>query len=100
MEQGLPDLDAAGIRVAAISVDDSDASRQLAHDQGYTFTLLSDPDLTVSRQYDVVDPIEQAARPAEFLIDPAGVVRWRHLAESIYIRARPEDVLRAAAALK
>jgi peroxiredoxin len=35
------------------------------------------------------------ARPAEFLIDSNGVVRWVNLTENIAVRARPEQVLKA-----
>ena len=33
------------------------------------------------------------ARPAEFLIDPSGTIRWADLTESYWVRARPETVL-------
>ena len=100
MEQHLAEFDAAGVRVVAISVDEPDISRDLARGKGYTFTLLSDPEMKVIGRYDLVDPIDQVARPAEFLVDSAGVIRWRNLAPSVYVRARPEEMLRAAAALK
>jgi alkyl hydroperoxide reductase subunit AhpC len=35
------------------------------------------------------------ARPAEFLIDPSGTIRWVNLTENIAVRARPEQVLKA-----
>lgn len=35
------------------------------------------------------------ARPAEFLIDPGGTVRWRDLTADYWVRARPETVLEA-----
>jgi hypothetical protein len=35
------------------------------------------------------------ARPAEFLIDSNGMVRWVNLTENIAVRARPEQVLDA-----
>jgi peroxiredoxin len=35
------------------------------------------------------------ARPAEFLIDSNGMVRWVNLTENIAVRARPEQVLEA-----
>jgi len=35
------------------------------------------------------------ARPAEFLIDSNGIVRWVNLTENIAVRARPEQVLSA-----
>ena len=36
------------------------------------------------------------ARPAEFLVDSSGVVRWRNLTEDLRVRAIPEDVLKGA----
>jgi peroxiredoxin len=100
MEQHLREFDRAGVRVVAISVDEPDASRDLARANGYTFIVLSDPEMKVIGRYDLVDPVDQVSRPAEFLIDSIGIVRWRTLAPSVYVRARPEDVLRAAAALR
>ena len=35
------------------------------------------------------------ARPAEFLIDSSGIIRWVNLTENIAVRARPEQVLEA-----
>jgi peroxiredoxin len=34
------------------------------------------------------------ARPAEFLIDPSGTIRWVNLTENIAVRARPEQMLK------
>jgi hypothetical protein len=35
------------------------------------------------------------ARPAEFLLDSKGIVRWVNLTENIAVRVRPEQVLSA-----
>ena len=35
------------------------------------------------------------SRPAEFLIDSSGTVRWMNLTDNIGVRARPEEVLKA-----
>jgi peroxiredoxin len=88
----------------AISVDPEDASKKLRQDRGYTFTFLSDPKAEVIRRYDVLHPgggpgEAEIARPAEFVIDPGGVVRWVNLTESILVRARPEQVLAAVSAM-
>jgi hypothetical protein len=40
------------------------------------------------------------ARPAEFLIDATGTVRWVNLTGSATVRARPEQVLKACDELK
>jgi peroxiredoxin len=39
------------------------------------------------------------ARPAEFLVDRNGIVRWRNLTEDFRVRLRPEQILAAARAL-
>ncbi len=70
----------------------------------YTFTLLSDPNAGVIRRYDILHKGagmggHDVARPAEFLVDRGGVVRWRNLTEDLRVRARPEAMLAAAKAL-
>jgi peroxiredoxin len=34
------------------------------------------------------------ARPAEFLVDATGTIRWVNLTESIAVRLRPEQILK------
>jgi peroxiredoxin len=84
--------------VAAISVDSPDESAKLCKSRGYTFPVLSDPGSEVSRGYGVSHPKagengRDIARPAEFLVDSAGVIRWVNLTDDLRIRARPERVL-------
>lgn len=95
----------AGIRPVAISVDSPEQSRNLSQQQGYTFPLLSDPNTEAIRRYDLVhagmgENGHDIARPAEFLIDASGTVRWINLTENYWVRARPEQVLEAATLLK
>lgn len=49
---------------------------------------------------DAVEKGHDIARPAEFLIDRDGFVRWRNLTENFRVRARPEQMLEAARTLK
>ena len=88
----------AGIRPVAISVDSPEVTRDLMRKAGYTFTFLSDPNAEVIRRYDLVhagagENGRDIARPAEFLVDRTGTVRWINLTENYWVRARPEDVL-------
>ena len=67
---------------------------------GFTYPFLSDPNAEVIRRYDLLHPKggpkgTDIARPAEFLIDAMGTVRWVNLTESAAVRARPEQVLKA-----
>ena len=89
----------------AISVDPPETSRNLAQQAGYTFPLLSDTSVETIRRYDLVhagagEHGQDISRPAEFLIDSSGTVRWVNLTENYWKRARPEDVLEAGKLLK
>jgi peroxiredoxin len=99
-QQRLPEFEARGIRVVAISIDPLDVNQRQSQKLGYTFPLLSDPNAKIIRRYDLLHPgagpkSQDIARPAEFLLDSNGVVRWVNLTENIAVRARPEQVLEA-----
>jgi peroxiredoxin len=99
-QQRLPELESRGIHVVAISVDQPDISRRLRQKLGYTYTFLSDPKAEVIRRYDLLHrgagpKGTDIARPAEFLIDSTGTIRWVNLTENIAVRARPEQVMGA-----
>ena len=86
-------------------MDAPEVSRDLCRKAGYTFTFLSDPKAEVIRRYDVLHPGagvngQDIARPAEFLVDATGTVRWVNLTENFWVRARPEQVIEAAKALR
>jgi peroxiredoxin len=98
IQRHLAEFLAMGVRPVVISIDTPEASRALSRDAGYTFTFLSDPSLAVIRRYDVADA--EMARPAEFLLDTSGVVRWRNLTTSMFVRARPEQMLDAVRTLR
>ena len=105
IEKRLRDFSAEGIRPVAISVDAPEVSLGLTQKAGYTFTFLSDPNLEAIRRYDLVhagagENGHDIARPAEFLVDPSGVVRWVNLTENYWVRARPEQMLEVAKTLK
>lgn len=100
-ERRLPEFDARRIRIVGISADPPEVNRDFAPRAGYTFPLLSDPKGEAIRRYDLLHAGAGAggadiARPAEFLLDSSGTVRWRNLTESFAVRARPEQVLKAA----
>ena len=84
----------------AISVDTPEINRRQRQKLGFTYTFLSDPKAEVIRRYDLLHRGAgpkgmDIARPAEFLIDSNGIVRWVNLTENIAVRARPEQVLEA-----
>lgn len=93
------------MRPVAISVDAPAVSADLAKKAGYTFPILSDPDGAVIRRYGLthegagIDG-QDVARPAEFLLDRGGTVRWRNLTDDYRVRARVEQMLEQARALR
>ena len=99
-EKRLPEFNARSIRVIAISVDTPAESQHLRETAGYTFPILSDAKDEVIRRWDLVHPHggpdgADIARPAEFLMDSSGKIRWVNLTEDYLVRARPEQVLQA-----
>ena len=84
----------------AISVDTPEESKKLCSEQGYHFPFLADADKSVIRRYGVLHPGageggKDVARPAEFLVDPSGTVRWANFTEDIRVRARADELLNA-----
>ncbi len=86
-------------------MDAPKVSRDLASRAGYTFPILSDTQAEVIRQYHLLHTGggpdgTDIARPAEFLIDRSGTVRWRNLTEDVRIRARANEMLAVAKSLR
>jgi peroxiredoxin len=99
-QQRLPDFETRHVSVIGISVDPPETNRRHSQKLGLTFPLLSDVKAEVIRRYDLSHPGAgprgaDIARPAEFLVDPSGTIRWVNLTENIAVRARPEQVLNA-----
>ena len=89
------------MRPVAISVDSPEASRDLCKKARYTYTFLSDPNAEVIRRYDLLhagagENGHDIARPAEFLLDASGIIRWVNLTDDLRIRMRPEEAIRQA----
>ena len=100
----MQDFEKLGVKVAAISVDSPSESQDLCRKAGYTYTFLSDPDAEAIRRYDLLHrgagvKGHDIARPAEFLVDSSGTIRWINLTDDLRVRARPDQMLQAASAL-
>lgn len=105
IQTSLDKFEEVGIRPVAISVDSPEESRDLCQKAGYTFPFLSDPKAEAIRRYDLVhagagEGGRDIARPAEFLLDSTGIVRWVNLTENYWVRARPAQILEAAKAIQ
>ena len=76
-------------------------SADLAQKAGYTFPILSDTNAEVIRRYDLLHPGggpngSDISRPAEFLLDSSGTVRWTNFAEDVRLRAKADQMLAVA----
>ena len=99
-EKSLNEFHQRGVEVVGISVDSPAQSQKLCQSRGYTFPFLSDPNATTIRQYGVLHPKggeagQDIARPAEFVVDQTGTIRWVNLTDDIRVRARPESAIAA-----
>jgi len=86
-------------------VDTPETTRELCAKAGYTYTFLSDPNAEVIRRYDILHRGagpngHDIARPAEYLLDASGTIRWLNLTEDYRVRARPEQIIEQAKALQ
>ena len=99
-QQRLSEFNTRGIRVVATSADTPEVNLRQRQKLGFTYTFLSDPKTDAIQRYDLLHKGAgpdgtDIARPAEFLIDSTGAVRWVNLTESVTVRARPKQVLKA-----
>ena len=114
----LPELAAHGVDVVALSKDSVDKAALNKERDGLTFTLLSDADLAVIRQYGLehhkalelskgsfslfgmplaLGPptVETMAIPTTLLVDERGTIRWIDQADDYRLRSDPDRVMTA-----
>ena len=80
--------------VLAISVDDLAGADYVVADLGIQFPVLYDPQAEVIRPYGVYNLLrDNLATPAVFVIDKAGQVRWRWVAERYNQRPANQQII-------
>jgi peroxiredoxin Q/BCP len=84
-------LDGLDADVIGISAQDLDSHQRFTAEHGLTVPLLADPDRKVGKAYGVVAP-GGLVRRSIFVVDPDGVVRYRHVA-LIGLRYKTADEL-------
>lgn len=105
IEKSLPEFEAHGILPVAISVDAPQVSENLRRKRGYTFPFLSDQKAEVVQRYELLHSGggpdgTDISRPAEFLVDRSGIVRWENFTEDIRVRPRADELLAAARTIR
>ncbi len=86
----------AGAVVLAISPQDVDSHERWVAQEGFPFALLADTDRAVIRAYGLEAPVV-GVRRSIFLVDTAGVVRWRYSGTVRAIFKRPQTLARILA---
>lgn len=89
------------MRLLAVSVDPPEITREHAEKMGYSaYTFLADEKMEALRAWDIVHENgfrgNDISRPAEFLLDPEGTIRWRNLSPTY----KTKDRLMAGEALR
>ncbi len=94
---GLEAFAGLGVTVVGVSPDDADSHRRFRERHQLPFTLLSDPELSVARQYDCKALV--GMKRGVFLIDEAQRIRYRHVEAVAVFRRSREELLAAIQAL-
>ena len=79
LRDSFPEVTRPDVELMAVSADSVFALRTWADAEGFSFALLSDfwPHGAVARSYGVFDENMGAATRGTFIMDKAGVVRWK-----------------------
>ena len=99
MQASIKEFEERNIGLVAISVDPMDVSTRMRERHGLTFPLLSDVNAEVIRAYDVFNPLARISKPATFVLDGDGIIRWRKIGEHLADRPLAATVLEKATAL-
>lgn len=95
----LPEFGASGCEVLGVSVDPPETHLAWARELGgIDYPLLSDTERAACRAYDVLDPQDQRALRASFIIDPGGVIEYA-LVSHRNVGRSVEETLRVLRAL-
>ena len=96
-------IEQRGVRLFAVSVDPPETAETLRQRLKCQFTFLSDPNGEVLDRLNIRHRNGHEGRdiafPAQVLVDKDGIVRWTYQSDDLRVRARPEQVLEAIAAL-
>lgn len=94
LNEAHPQFQQRGVEVLMIASTDAQQSQVVAQDLGLTVPLLSDPNCRVFRLYRLGQALG-APLPAQFIVDRAGRIRFRHLFSFLEPNASVERLLTA-----
>ena len=100
MRDDIAKFEGAGAQVVAIAPDTAAGVARFTRDSGYPFPLLADEDHAVFDAYDVVSKLMSLGqRPALFVVDSQGVVRFDSIGTQQWEIPTNENVLEVLANL-
>ena len=99
----MPEFEAQGVAVYALSYDEEDALRDFRDAHGISYTLLSDPESAVIRDFGIlntlIDPTDHPwfgiPYPGTYILDEQGKITHKFFDSNLAVRAGPEQLLRA-----
>ena len=101
LQKDLKDIEAAGIKLVAISYDSVDALRSYAEEQNIEYLMLSDEgsktiDAYGIRNTEASSRIDGIPYPGTYLLDGSGVVRAKFFIDGYQQRHSDADLIKAA----
>ena len=79
MQQHFSKLNNEDSKLIAISTDGNDEKKQTVSELGVKFLIVSELQRNIIRSFGVLHPEEGISRPAVFIIDKKGLVRYRKI---------------------
>lgn len=96
---GIDTFKGLGVEVIGISKDDAQSHIKFREKYNLPFQLLSDPDLSVAKQYDCVNFMKGMKR-AVFLVDTDQVIQYAHIEGLAVFKRSKEELLAVIEKLK
>jgi len=98
LQSRIADLRAAGAEVLAVCIDSVEQNAKVVDKLQLDYPILSDSELIAIDRFGLRHEEgemegKDIARPAVFVLDRDGIVRWRALTDNWRVRVRPETVL-------
>jgi peroxiredoxin len=105
LQKKMPAFEALGIKMLALSYDEPDALKDFQDAYGITYTLLSDPESNVIREYEILNtliaeddhPWFGIPFPGTYLTNSKGDISHKFFENNLVLRIGPEELLRAFA---
>jgi len=79
LQQHFSKLDNKNTKLVAISTDGNDEKNRTVSELGVQFLIIPDQKRKIIRSFGVLHPEEGISRPAVFIIDKKGLVRFRKI---------------------